>query len=530
LVMHTSATQGQSVLPGEPLAVIADTSLIHIQANITETDITRLTIGQRVYVTIDPLSGQQFTGHITEIGRITTAELSGQAMFFNTGGTFTRVTHLIPVKITIADNVNLDNFIGVNARVRIPLRDNIPVPIIPTAPPHFTVSAQGIIESVTSRNVYSMLGQRVERIYVQPGDFVEQGQVLAVLDTADVEFAIQQQRIALTLAQQTGEITVADAQRMLDTAERNLANNTNMMILHAEAALSAADVNVTETRRNLEIIRQDYESRGGMFIVSAETALQHAESALINARTDLAVLEETHGRLLIMYNAGFLAREDVRQSENAVTAARNRYHDAQSAYATATNAQGRSHTEQIRALAQAETMVQSAESARRIAQTLLSAERTAAQQEINHLRSVVSNAVAVTNVEHLEIVLRQLERQLEESTITAPINGTITANHVQEGSIATGLMFTVSDTDNLRVLTGIREQDIGRVYVGMEVTVTAEGTSNATHTGIITRINPAAHPHSPVVEFETEVRITSDNTGLRIGMTARIDVDLEVSQ
>jgi len=119
LVIHTSAVQGQEVLPMEPLAVIADVAGLHIQANIEENDILRIQPGQAVTVTIDPFGNQQFTGYVSEIGRITQAELTGSALFFNTGGTFTRVTHLIPVEIVIVDDVDLSRLIGVNASVRI---------------------------------------------------------------------------------------------------------------------------------------------------------------------------------------------------------------------------------------------------------------------------------------------------------------------------------------------------------------------------------------------------------------------------
>ena len=123
LVIQTNVRQGQQVSPMEPLAVIADINNIHIQANIEETDIGRLYQGQRVYVTIDPFGNRKFEGYISEISRITSAELAGQTMFFNTGGTFTRVVHLMPIEITLLDDdIALDNFIGVNARVRIPLR------------------------------------------------------------------------------------------------------------------------------------------------------------------------------------------------------------------------------------------------------------------------------------------------------------------------------------------------------------------------------------------------------------------------
>jgi len=122
LVVHVDAVQNQVVSPMQPIAVVADIHNIHVLANIEETDITRLEIGQIAIVTIDALGNREFEGYIADIGRITTAELAGTAMFFNTGGTFTRVTHLIPVRVNITCDVNLDNFIGVNARVRIPLR------------------------------------------------------------------------------------------------------------------------------------------------------------------------------------------------------------------------------------------------------------------------------------------------------------------------------------------------------------------------------------------------------------------------
>jgi len=122
LVVQSSAQQDQIVSPMEHLAVIANIDDLHIQANIRETDIAGLRVGQPVMVTIDPFGNRQFNGYISEIGMVTAAELTGQAMFFNTGGTFTRVIHLIPIKINIVDDINLDSFIGVNARVRIPLR------------------------------------------------------------------------------------------------------------------------------------------------------------------------------------------------------------------------------------------------------------------------------------------------------------------------------------------------------------------------------------------------------------------------
>ena len=122
IVVRSHAVENQVVSPMEPIALIADTGRIHIEANIEETDISRVQLGQSVTVTIDALGRRQFAGYVTEIGNVTQAELTGAALFFNTGGNFTRITHLIPIEVEIVDDVDLSSLIGVNARVRIDVR------------------------------------------------------------------------------------------------------------------------------------------------------------------------------------------------------------------------------------------------------------------------------------------------------------------------------------------------------------------------------------------------------------------------
>jgi len=122
VVVHVSAVSNQVVSPHAAVAVVADTSTVHIQVNIEETHIERLRVGQVVFVNIDAFGNQQFEGYISQIGRITDAALMGNLTSFTTAGTFTRVTQLIPVQITITDDVYLNDRIGLNATVRIPLR------------------------------------------------------------------------------------------------------------------------------------------------------------------------------------------------------------------------------------------------------------------------------------------------------------------------------------------------------------------------------------------------------------------------
>ena len=123
VVVRVQAGAGQQVVPMEPILVIADVSNLHIQANIYESDIQDLRIGQPVAVTLDGVRNHTFSGYVRYISRITELELVGGAIMVQTG-TFRRITHTVPVEITITDDVDLSLFLGTNARVSLPVLEH----------------------------------------------------------------------------------------------------------------------------------------------------------------------------------------------------------------------------------------------------------------------------------------------------------------------------------------------------------------------------------------------------------------------
>jgi len=374
------------------------------------------------------------------------------------------------------------------------------------------ITVRGMVESVESRNVYSTLGFMIDRVYVEAGERVTEGQILGVLDTENLELTIAQQRANLDIAQQNSQNALQDSRRMLNEATTNLSNNTNIHILSAESSLSAAAINLESVQQNYDDAMRDYRAGNNPQILSTESFLR-------TARIELERIESNHANISGLHLAGIISQEEFRQSENALTLARNQYNDARISYENAKLFQQRS-IEQLR------TALQSAITAHQNAQAMLSASRVAAQQDIERLRSNVASAERSTNFEHMEIAIQQQERLLEDSVITAPISGTITTVIAREGAVGMGLMFIVEDTDNLRIITRFREYDIGQIKEGMEVVITSNATGADEYTGIISRINPAATSFAPVVEFEAEILVTSVNTGLRIGMNTRVDIDL----
>ena len=424
-----------------------------------------------------------------------------------------KIIKSISVYLTLIPILGLISLLG---GCNQPIESDISEPVMVDAQPAASINSitvSGVVESTESRNVYTTLGFMIDRVHVEVGDTVTEGQVLAVLDTSDLELTIAQQRSTLDTARQNSENALANSQRMLNEATANLANNTNAHILSAEAALSAAATNFEAAQRNYNDALRDYAEGINPQVLSAE-------SLLTTARIEFETREREHANASALHAGGIVSEEELRQAENALTHARNQYNDARVGYENAV-------TFQQRSLEQLRTALQSARTAHQNAKEMLNAARIAAQQDIERLRNNVASAELTANLEHMEIALELSEKRLKDATITAPISGTVTGIIAREGAIGMGQLFVVENTDNLRIITRFREYDLGRVKEGMEITITSDATGDAVYNGIISRINPAATPFAPVVEFEAEVAVTSVDTDLRIGMNTRLMIILD---
>ncbi len=113
--------KGDYVTASDIILVVARTSDMYITANVEETNILKIQLGQSVSVTLDAY-GMSFDGYVEKVNTVTSTKLSGSASSFTTSGTYTKVTQLIPVKIKLLDNVNLADIIGTNATVKIRIK------------------------------------------------------------------------------------------------------------------------------------------------------------------------------------------------------------------------------------------------------------------------------------------------------------------------------------------------------------------------------------------------------------------------
>ena len=132
-----------------------------------------------------------------------------------------------------------------------------------------------------------------------------------------------------------------------------------------------------------------------------------------------------------------------------------------------------------------------------------------------------------------DLTLDQLEDTLSDTIVRAPASGTITAVYATVGGPGSGLMFVIEDVDDLIVKTTVKAFDVGTVRPGLPVTIKSDATGEDVYDGALTFIAPATQKTSmgdtntASEVFDAEVAVSSKNTGLRIGMSVRLNYIVE---
>jgi membrane fusion protein (multidrug efflux system) len=96
---------GDVVSPGQPIFTIYDLKNIWVTADLEETKLAPIHIGDTVEISVDTYPDQEFTGQVYQIGSNTASQFS-LIPPSNASGNFTKVTQRIPIKISIRHVTN----------------------------------------------------------------------------------------------------------------------------------------------------------------------------------------------------------------------------------------------------------------------------------------------------------------------------------------------------------------------------------------------------------------------------------------
>ena len=339
-----------------------------------------------------------------------------------------------------------------------------------------SVSVSGTIAASTIKELSFTTSGTVTAVNVQVGDAVTAGQVLATIDDAALQVQVEAAQAALT-----------SAQARLDA---DLAAPTSDVVNAAKDSLNQAKLQLTNAKQSLS----DTRAQNALNTRQAQAALTAAKATLA---ADKAALPAGDPQLA----------KDQSAVDNAQAAL-----DSTTLKATLS-------------LHQAENQVSSATLAVTTAQhgyTTKTAKASDAQ--------LAADRAAVAQAQQALATLQETG-----STITSPINGTVTAVDVEVGqdvsggsgggssassTSTTGGQIEVMDLAHLRISGEASETDIAKLKLNQPATITATALGSETAVGTVCEVGVVGSQISGVTSFPVTVCLDGTNPALLVGMSA----------
>ena len=422
-----------------------------------------------------------------------------------------------------------------------------------------TIEATGTIAASSEAKLSFQQSGVVHSVPVNIGDGVKKGDVLAELDTTDLELGAQQaeaqfaqsknnirnaeQAIIVAQAnysrtvQGTRESDLKAAEAALASAQANYAKTTSGQASDAAAAKAALDA----AQANLDKVKAGPTNED---IAGVRAALQNAEAALKSAQSAydkannqnpasisaspaaLQLEQATNNFNLAKSNYDRVAKgaddAQVRAAEQQLASARANY----SRYSGSTYAANKSSAQQQIANAQA-SLAKLQEPARDFDIAQLSA-------QVEQARIALDNAKVAAKLN--EIALAQAKRRLGQAVLRAPFDGVVGSVNVREGESvssagAPSSAFVIADTHGYHMDVTVDELDVTNLRGGQLVNIKVDALPNTTVTGKVERIASTSSKINGVVNYIVRVALdTTENTindALKNGMSATALIVLE---
>jgi HlyD family secretion protein len=355
------------------------------------------------------------------------------------------------------------------------------------------VVAEAVIEPARWGELRFEIEGDVTEVLVQEGDTVAAGDVLARLETVDLERAVAQAELSLHQAEvrlSQAQLKLEQLQEPPDEADVRQAEHA---VAQAEAAIVAAQLDLTEVLdrpiRNetledaeelYEDLRHKYEARLEMYESGEEPDYWFVDQA--KERMDDAKLELDRIR-----QQGSAQMQD---AQNALQQAEQSYQEAQDALAELLEGADRLDVEEV-------------------------------QKEID---------AAELEIEAAALNLEEAQSNLEHAELVAPFGGVVVAVEIDVGDAVSGgeVAVVLATLDHLQAVTvDLTELDVAQVEEGQGVVVTVDAMPEQEMRGVVERIGLQAQDYRGDVVYPVYVELGEVMPELRWGMTAMVEIDVD---
>ncbi|MBI2861937.1 MAG: efflux RND transporter periplasmic adaptor subunit [Chloroflexi bacterium] len=401
-----------------------------------------------------------------------------------------------------------------------------------------TVSTTGSVAVVQQAKLSFETSGRLVELNVRIGSSVKAGDVLARLDTADLEVQVAQAELSLRTAQLKLEqikagATEAELTSAQLTYEKALTDWRTLQEGPKETDLRSAQTSVLSAQNTLQKGQQDL---ADLLSKPTERELNAAKAALESSEISLVEAQTAYDK--VVWRADITARKEAMNLWKATTAyeAAKADYELKVAGPTADEIAQARRAVEIAQANQTNAEVKLADlQAGPTADTLRAAQLNLANAKarLDEVRSKPAEIDVVTQeqqVRQAELTLAQRRRQLEGATIRAPFDGYVSALTVNVGEQVSGAIMTLQNLDQLVVNANVDETDTPKLAVGQTARVTVEAFSDRPLSGKVIAIAPSGQTQQGVVLYPVTFSVDRSDVPVRVGMNATVQVIVDQRQ
>ena len=415
-----------------------------------------------------------------------------------------------------------------------------------------TVTYTGTVAPDSEEDIYPRVTGRLVAMPFYPGDRVKAGQVVAQLDTKELDAREAQAAFGRAGASQGNQAAEAEtlaalaaqsrAQNAVDIARSQL-SQAQSAERSAESGVKAAQSELLRTRQTaLEVESAIRVAEAG--IEQAEEMVAQVQADVASAEADVTYWEAEIVRSKKLYEAGAISREELDRSTAQVETARAKLNQAK---ATVRNAlAGVKRAQQERAQAQARSAAATMDIAtaeERVEQ--MRADRESAAGRVVEAQATVQTALADTRGAAAAVDaaaakagmaladVRRAQAALDEAgtvrgytKITAANSGVVTARNIAPGVLVQPGMsiLKIAKIDYVRLQTNVSEADIAAIRTGQLISARDISNPDIPISGRVTAVFPARDTTARTSIVEARIL----NPGGRLLPGQYISIDLHV--
>ena len=335
-----------------------------------------------------------------------------------------------------------------------------------------SVSASGKIDPAGEVNLNFSVPGTVREVLVSEGNTVKQGDVIAKLDTDNLELAVKQAEQALATQ------TLAYTQAISPTASD---------VTAAQASIASASASLNQLSKPDDI------------------ALQIARLQADSANESKRQMQMQWDKISDKPVGGMprdILQSQLAQATMAAQIAELQYQNVQRGGTEAQKAAGRAQ------IAQAQAQLQKL------------------------LGNDLTRELAAAQVKQAELNLEVAKQRLTDAVLTSPIAGTISELNMKVGEqVGAGALrpaAVVADLSSFHIDLGIDENSIGALKEEQPVVISVDALPDQQLTGRVDYIAPTATDSAGVVNYKVIIGLDKTDQPVRGGMSANADVITQV--